>query len=254
MPKRMYRERGQPNERSHFGILEKKQDWQKRATHYKEKKNKMTLLENKAKIKNDQEFYFKMQNSEQIKGEVRLKEKNKKQNYVSPLYKEMFEKDQVLNQNVWQEGPKKNPKDLNIIIKNKNQNVVKIQKQRLKKKIDKLKANLHFIDQGYEKQMDWDIIQDSNELTEVLKQKQNKSNVHENTLKNKEIYQDEEHMKEIVQQNKKQYKKLMDLIDKHNRIEKYLLKLDEEKAFKSEGAKRKIIKKGKVKLFRQRKN
>lgn len=57
-----------------------------------------------------------------------------------------------------------------------------------------------------------------------------------------------------MQNKKKVYKQLVDAINKHKELEKYLLKLDQERAYLVDPSKRKIKKSGKIKLFRQRKS
>lgn len=60
IPKRKYRERAQPEGREHLGILEKKQDYQKRAKNYHQKQDMLNKLRLKADLKNEDEFYFQM--------------------------------------------------------------------------------------------------------------------------------------------------------------------------------------------------
>ena len=60
IPKRKYRERAQPSNRAHLGILEKKQDYKQRAKSYHKKEDFINSLKLKAGLKNEDEFYFKM--------------------------------------------------------------------------------------------------------------------------------------------------------------------------------------------------
>jgi U3 small nucleolar RNA-associated protein 11 len=53
IPKRKYRERAQPNNRSHLGLLEKKQDYKQRAKHYHKKQDMINNLKMKASLKNE---------------------------------------------------------------------------------------------------------------------------------------------------------------------------------------------------------
>ena len=60
IPRRKYRERAQPQHREHLGLLEKKKDYKARAQNYHKKEDMMNRLREKATLKNDDEFYFKM--------------------------------------------------------------------------------------------------------------------------------------------------------------------------------------------------
>lgn len=60
IPKRKYRERVQLGAREHLGFLQKKKDYKVRAKNYHEKKALLNKLKEKAKTKNEDEFYFKM--------------------------------------------------------------------------------------------------------------------------------------------------------------------------------------------------
>ena len=63
IPKRKYRERSQLQKRKHLGLLEKHKDYKLRAKDFHNKEDKINKLKTKARLKNPDEFYFKMINS-----------------------------------------------------------------------------------------------------------------------------------------------------------------------------------------------
>ncbi|KAM3142223.1 hypothetical protein pb186bvf_005632 [Paramecium bursaria] len=65
-PQRKYRERSQPIKREHMGLLEKHQDYKKRATNFQRKRDQLQKLQLKAALKNKDEFNFRM-----VKGKLK---------------------------------------------------------------------------------------------------------------------------------------------------------------------------------------
>lgn len=62
--RRNHRERAQPQERSKWGLLEKRKDYKLRAADHKVKKRKIKALQQKASERNEDEFYFGMVNNQ----------------------------------------------------------------------------------------------------------------------------------------------------------------------------------------------
>lgn len=60
IPRRMYRERGQPEKRQHLGILEKNKDYRRRAANYKQKDSVIKKLSLQAQLRNPDEYYHGM--------------------------------------------------------------------------------------------------------------------------------------------------------------------------------------------------
>lgn len=57
---RAHRERAQPSARKKLGLLEKHKDYVQRARNYQAKKKRLKNLQDKAAMRNPDEFYFKM--------------------------------------------------------------------------------------------------------------------------------------------------------------------------------------------------
>jgi len=75
IPKRKYRERSQLEKRKKLGLLEKKDDYKQRAEDFHQKEKRYKKLKEEARLKNPEEFYFKMMNSKNLKGEhVKLRD------------------------------------------------------------------------------------------------------------------------------------------------------------------------------------
>ena len=58
--RRDHKERGQLSSRKHLGLLEKKKDYRQRADNYHRKQDQLRVLQNKAKLRNADEFYHGM--------------------------------------------------------------------------------------------------------------------------------------------------------------------------------------------------
>lgn len=110
-----HKERAQPSDRKRFGLLEKHKDYVVRSKDYKNKQNTLKGLRNKALERNPDEFYFGMHNSRVIDGKHREIKKN------------------VLSQEVLND------------MKTKDMGYIVYKKEKLNKKIEKLKNNMHLI-------------------------------------------------------------------------------------------------------------
>ena len=78
IPKRKFRERSQLERRKKTGFLEKKQDYKLRANDFQMKAGKYKKLKEEARLKNPEEFYFKMVKSKVVDGEhLRMRDEKK---------------------------------------------------------------------------------------------------------------------------------------------------------------------------------
>ncbi|XP_057547542.1 probable U3 small nucleolar RNA-associated protein 11 isoform X2 [Amaranthus tricolor] len=117
IPKRTYKERSQPASRKKFGFLEKHKDYVIRAREYHKKEETLRILKEKAANRNPDEFYFGMIRTKTINGVHRPES----------------------------EANKYTPEELSLM---KTQDIgYVLQKLQIeKKKVEKLKATLHNLD------------------------------------------------------------------------------------------------------------
>jgi len=112
-----HKERSQPVDRQHLGILEKKKDYKQRAIDYHRKEDRIKAMKQKASMRNPDEFYFGMHNSKIEDGKH---QSNEDYRNLSP--------------------------DLVKVMKDQDLSYVRMQKQKDTKKAEKLQASLHFLD------------------------------------------------------------------------------------------------------------
>jgi U3 small nucleolar RNA-associated protein 11 len=114
-----HKERAQPRVRAHLGLLEKKQDYKKRAVDYQKKREYVTAMKLRADMRNPDEFYMGMHNSQMKDG----------------THKKMVG------------GTTSDGMDPDTIKLMKNQDLayVRYQRQKEVKKIERLQSTLHFL-------------------------------------------------------------------------------------------------------------
>mmetsp|Transcript_9699 Transcript_9699/g.28893 ORF Transcript_9699/g.28893 Transcript_9699/m.28893 type:complete len:282 (+) Transcript_9699:337-1182(+) len=112
-----HKERSQPVDRQHLGILEKKKDYKQRAVDFHRKEDRIKAMKQKASMRNPDEFYFGMHSSKIEDGKHRS------------------------NEDYRQLAP-----DLVKVMKDQDLSYVRMQKQKDMKKAEKLQASLHMLD------------------------------------------------------------------------------------------------------------
>jgi U3 small nucleolar RNA-associated protein 11 len=132
-----HKERSQPQARTHLGILEKKKDYRQRAQDFHRKEDKIQAMQQKAAMRNPDEFYFGMNSAEIRDGRHR-----------KTLQARQEETDKSI-------GP-----ETVRIMKDQDLSYVRMQKQREARKVERLKASLHFI-RGEEKKRKHTVFVDS---------------------------------------------------------------------------------------------
>ncbi|KAG0789937.1 hypothetical protein G6F57_005601 [Rhizopus arrhizus] len=120
--RRNHKERAQIGSRAKYGLLEKKKDYLLRAKDYHSKQNRLKALKEKALFRNPDEFYFKMINN-QTKDGVHIQKRNEEL-----------------------------PSDMIQLMKSQDKEYIKYHRNVSKKKMEKLQASLHFIDDGGEEE------------------------------------------------------------------------------------------------------
>eukprot|EP00544_Gedaniella_sp_CCMP2646_P006085 CAMPEP_0202496138 /NCGR_PEP_ID=MMETSP1361-20130828/19015_1 /ASSEMBLY_ACC=CAM_ASM_000849 /TAXON_ID=210615 /ORGANISM="Staurosira complex sp., Strain CCMP2646" /LENGTH=276 /DNA_ID=CAMNT_0049127383 /DNA_START=29 /DNA_END=859 /DNA_ORIENTATION=+ len=118
-----HKERSQPQARQKLGILEKKKDYKQRSQDYHRKQDRIKALKSKASMRNPDEFYFGMKNSQVRDGR-----------HVKTLAAKQRENADVIGA----EAVK--------IMKNQDLSYVRMQKHRDMKKVEKLQSSLHHLD------------------------------------------------------------------------------------------------------------
>lgn len=111
-----HKERSQPQNRQHLGILEKKKDYKKRAIDYHIKEDRIKAMKEKAAMRNPDEFYFGMHSSQVQDG------KHKSKGDFRDLSPEMIQ-----------------------LMKDQDLSYVRMQKQKDAKKAERLQASLHLL-------------------------------------------------------------------------------------------------------------
>ncbi|KAJ3039813.1 UTP11-like, U3 small nucleolar ribonucleoprotein [Rhizophlyctis rosea] len=119
--RRSHRERAQPEARAKLGLLEKKKDYVLRARDYHRKRDALKKLKTKAAFRNPDEFYFGMIKSKTKKGVHQITERN-----------EHFDHDTIK------------------LLKTQDQGYVNYQRSVNQKKIERLKNDLHLLQEDEE--------------------------------------------------------------------------------------------------------
>ncbi|XP_054803113.1 probable U3 small nucleolar RNA-associated protein 11 isoform X1 [Prosopis cineraria] len=118
IPRRAHKERAQPSSRKKFGLLEKHKDYVVRAKAFHKKQETLRKLKEKAEFRNPDEFYFKMIRTKVVDGVHRPESEARKYTHEELMLMKTQDMGYVLQ---------------------------KLQSER--KKVEKLTASLHLVDQ-----------------------------------------------------------------------------------------------------------
>jgi len=216
IPKRKYRERSQPAARKKRGLLEKHKDYKLRADDYHRKEKRMQKLMTKARLRNPDEFYFKMVNSKMENGK-----------HMATNPDEMADDDD--------EEKEREYKKIKIT---QGENAIKLRKYRDHKKVESLKSELHMINfpkknthqifvENEEEFKNFDPVEYFDTVPELLHNRSNRLRKHQ--LENIDLNKSNQNASKIGQRMKTSYKRLADKIKNEETMKEFYVKLDFEK-------------------------
>ncbi|XP_070567702.1 probable U3 small nucleolar RNA-associated protein 11 isoform X2 [Ptychodera flava] len=198
-----HRERGQLSSRRHLGLLEKKKDYKLRARNFHRKDDYLKALKKKALDKNPEEFYYNMVNSKLVDGVHHAKHK-----------------EEVLT-----DEQKK-------LMQSQDLRYVTYKKVLESKKIEKLKANLHLLEESEEKPKNkhtffvdsdreakkFNLAKRLNTHPELLSRRHNRPTIE--TLQKARIQGDidEDSLEYLAKERSKRYKELSSRIDREKEL------------------------------------
>ncbi|KAF7727494.1 UTP11-like, U3 small nucleolar ribonucleoprotein [Apophysomyces ossiformis] len=233
--RRNHKERGQLAGRERLGLLEKKKDYLLRAKDYHSKERRLKALREKALFRNPDEFYFKMI-STQTKNGVHIQQRN-----------------EAL------------PPEMVRLMKSQDKNYIKLQRDLSKKKMEKLKESLHFLDadeEGEEEEDEemapakksnhivfvdseteaksFDPVKHLDTLPELVNRKFNRPRV--DTLRNATIAapDDNRSLKELKREREMKYKELASRAKREEELLHAERELQIQKALTTKGARKKV--------------
>ncbi|CAK9325904.1 unnamed protein product [Citrullus colocynthis] len=138
IPRRPYKERAQPHSRKKFGLLEKHKDYIERAKAFHKKEDTLRKLKEKAAFKNPDEFYFKMIRTRTVDGV------HKPESHVNKYTAEQL-----------------------MLMKTQDAGYILQKMQSEKRKIEKLMATLHSLD-NQPSNKHFYFVEDREEANEIL--------------------------------------------------------------------------------------
>lgn len=116
--RREHRERAQPHGRKKLGLLEKHKDYVKRAKDFSKKRKRLNALKDKAAFRNPDEFYFAMKNSRTKNGVHEISRRGEGASMTADMQK---------------------------LLKTQDLMYASMTEVKEKRRVEKLKANLHFL-------------------------------------------------------------------------------------------------------------
>jgi len=208
--RRVHKERHQPQARKHLGQLEKKKDYVLRARDFHKKADHLAKLQEKVRLKNPDEFYFRMINTK-IDKEKDGRMKDVKTDHLSAEDKEL-----LLSQDARYIG---------------------MRRQIALKKVDKMRSNLHNIEEA-QKNKERVHIKFNNDDDDIIVSSK-KPRASGPGRPSKKVL-DEEAIKQIEKNKKSSYRELLETEERFERMSKILNVMETQKQAQSKSVKKKI--------------
>lgn len=245
--RRNHRERSQPLKRQNLGLLEKHKDYVLRAKDYHNKQDRLKLLRDKARNRNQDEFYFKMINTKTKEG-VHISERKNLLDHDTLKLLRTQDLAYLISQRTMEA---KRIEKLRAEITFINDSVNEAPASDEDSAFDEDSASLlhlgkntskHtiFVDDENEVQ-NFDPVAHFNTVPELLSQKHNRLTI--NTLsstKIKTLSLTEEEKNDILRQRKLLYKELKERLDRLAKIDKATRETEIQKALMGKGKREKI--------------
>ncbi|KAK7261681.1 hypothetical protein RIF29_27998 [Crotalaria pallida] len=200
IPRRAHKERSQPSSRKKFGLLEKHKDYVVRAKAYHTKENTLRKLREKAANRNQDEFYFKMIRTKTVDG--------------------IHKPESDANKYTQEELMLMKTQDIGYVLS-------KVQSER--KKIEKLTATLHSIDN-----------QPSNNHVYFAEDREEAKELQSHDPRNKIPLTFDDIPAIIKRKTERSYKQLEARRNRLNQLEKIYMDMSMQKELQKNGRKRKL--------------
>jgi len=225
--RRTHRERAQPAARQKYGLLEKHKDYVERARNFHRKEDRIKALRERATLKNPDEFYFGMLNTETTSGVHLAGTENMKR-------------------------AKARGKQAEKTMKMQDGNWIMLQASKNKSKIDALKESIHFLETSQEQNPKHTVFVDDEQdmdefdparhfqtLPELLPRKFNRPKV-DSDGQLMEIPNVDATLADVNHAKQVRYRELRLRMEAQEKLEKMRRETDLGKQMISKGAKRKV--------------
>jgi len=208
--RRVHKERHQPQARKHLGRLEKKKDYVLRAKDFHKKADHLAKLQEKVRLKNPDEFYFRMINTKIDK------EKDGRMKDVNTDHLNAEDKE---------------------LLRSQDARYIGMRRQIALKKVDKMRANLHNLDEAKQNKERMHIHFNNDDDDVIVSSKKPRASGPGRPLKK---ILDEEEMKELEKNKKSSYLELLQTEERFERMSNILNVMETQKQAQLKAVKKKV--------------